>query len=111
MALTMGDEKVKGVQGGLDAAAGTLLLKELEAAGDEVAVDTGTEEKLKVGREAELMGRETGGKSGTSTISSSGAGLVEARMPLSLFIFPPEPRESVPLAAGVLDKGYRPLVL
>lgn len=108
VALTIGEENVKGTDGGVDGAAGSLF-----AAGSSETVISGVvldlreevgggEEKLNVGK-VKLLGREAGGRSGSSATSSSGR-LIEGLMALSLFILPP-PKPAL-LAAGVLDKGY-----
>lgn len=115
VALTMGDEKVKGTQGGVVAFGGSLfvsfslagvmagtrgeeLLEEREVVGGK------GDEKLKVGKADVLRGSEIMGRSGTSATSSSSRLLLEARaVVLSLFIFPPP--EPTLLAVGVLDRG------
>lgn len=107
VALTIGEENVKGTDGGVDGAAGSLF-----AAGSSETVVSGVvlevseevgggEEKLNVGK-VKLLGREAGGRSGSSATSSSGL-LDEGLMALSLFILPPP--EPALLVAGVLDKG------
>lgn len=115
VALTMGEENVKGTQGGVEAFGGSLFvtvsLTEVTAGIlgvelIEVEVVTGGsgEEKLKVGKADVLMGSEMVGRSGTSATSSSSGRLEEGRvLVLSLFIFPPP--EPTLLAAGVLDRG------
>lgn len=107
VALTMGEENVKGTDGGVDGAAGFLY-----AAGSSKTVVSGVvldvneefgggEEKLNVGK-VKLLGREAGGRSGSSATSSSVL-LDEGLMALSLFILPP-PKPAL-LVTGVLDKG------
>lgn len=121
VALTMGEEKVKGTEGG-DVGGGALLsgvwADAVEGAkvGAGVLVTTagaGTragwgvedgEVKLNVGSARVLMGREMAGRSGTSAASSSAGRLLEGRTLLrSRFILPPP--EPAVLAAGVLDRG------
>lgn len=115
VALTMGEAKVKGSHGGVEAAGGSLTVRVslggvagmmLEAGLtvlEEVRGGRG-EEKLKVGKLEVLMGSETAGRSGTSTTSFSSGRLEETRaLLLSLFILPPAEPEL--LAAGVLERG------
>lgn len=114
VAMTMGEEKVKGAQGGEDAMGDSLLLTSSPATGligatvgvtvgVTVAVGGGAE-KLNVGRLKELMGKEMAGRSSTSATSSSGR-LEEGRvLVLSLFILPP-PEPGLLAVAGVLDRG------
>lgn len=113
VALTMGEENVKGTQGGVEAVGGSLFAT-VSLAGVtgvrvgvllmvvEVARGGRGEEKLKVGMV--LMGSEMVGKSGTSATSSSSGRLEEGLvLVLSRFILPPP--EPMLLAAGVLDRG------
>lgn len=115
VALTIGEENVKGTQGGVEAVGGSLLVT-VSLAGVtgvrsgavvmvvEVVRGGRGEEKLKVGKAEALMGSEMVGRSGTSAISSSSGRLEEGRaLVLSLFILPPP--ELTLLAAGVLDRG------
>lgn len=115
VALTIGEENVKGTQGGVEAIEGSLLVT-VSLAGVtavtlgavlmvvEVVRGGGGEEKLKLGKAAVLIGSEMVGRSGTSTTSSSSERLEEGRaLVLSLFILPPP--VLMLLAAGVLDKG------
>lgn len=107
VALTIGEENVKGTDGGVDGAAGT---SETVVSGvvPELCEEVGGgEEKLNLGK-VKLLGREAGGKSGSSATSSSGR-LEEGLMALSLFILPPP--EPTLLVVGVLDKGYDKLFL
>lgn len=110
VALTIGEENVKGTEGedeagvvslgltssfaGVTVTLGVLLM--VEASRGEV--------KLKVGKAVVLlMGREMGGRSGNSGTSSS-CRFEDTRVEdLSRFILPP-PKVTL-LAAGVLDKG------
>lgn len=115
VALTMGEENVKGTQGGVEAFGGSLFVTVsltgvtagilgVELIEVEVVTGGSGEEKLKVGKADVLMGSEMVGRSGTSATSSSSGRLEEGRvLVLSLFIFPPP--EPTPLAAGVLDRG------
>lgn len=115
VALTIGEENVKGTHGGVEAFGGSLFVT-VSLAGvagmvlgvELTVVEVGTggrgEEKLKVGKADELIGSEMDGRSGTSTTSSSSWCLEEGRaLLLSLFILPPP--EPTLLAAGVLDRG------
>lgn len=115
VALTIGEEKVKGTQGGVVAFGGSLFvsfslagvtagtLGEALTEGREVTGGRG-DEKLKVGKADPPRGSEIKGRSGTSATSSSSTLLLEGRaVVLSLFIFPPP--EPALLAAGVLDRG------
>lgn len=113
VALTIGEENVKGTQGGVKAA-GVSLFVTFSLAGVtgvslrgvlmEVVGGGGGEVKLKEGKAEELMGSEMAGRSGISTTSSSSGRLEEGRaVVLSLFILPPP--EPALLAAGVLDRG------
>lgn len=117
VALTIGEENVKGTQGGVEAVGGSLfvaaslagvtgatlwllllLLVVVVAAGGRGEV------KLNVGKAEVLMGREMLGRSGTSDTSSSSGRLEEGRVVvLSRFILPPP--DPTLLAAGVLDRG------
>lgn len=109
VAMTMGEEKVKGSQGGVDTVGGSFSEAGSLAGVTAVAVGVtqvviGGLEKVKVGRLKALMGREIAGRSGTSAISSSSERLEEGRvLVLSLFILPPP--EVVALTTGVLDRG------
>lgn len=112
VALTIGEENVKGTQGGVEAVGGSLFVSIAGVAGVrveavlmvvEVLRGGGGEEKLKDGKAEALMGSEMAGRSGTSATSSSSARLKEGRvLVLSLFILPPP--EVTLLAAGVLDR-------
>lgn len=112
VALTIGEENVKGTQGGVEAV-GSSLFGTISLAGVKGVtlgmVLTGVsggrgEVKLKVGKAEVLMGSEMAGRSGTSTTSSSSGRLEDGRaVVLSLFILPPP--EPPLLAAGVLDSG------
>lgn len=108
VAFTIGEENVKGTDGGVDGAASSLFARgssETVASGVVLEVNEvvggGGEEKLNVGK-VKLLGREAGGRSGSSATSSSGR-LDEGLIALSLFILPP-PGVAL-LDAGVLDKG------
>lgn len=112
VAFTIGEENVKGTQGGVEAVGGSLFVTDSFAGvtgvtlGAVLTVVRGGrgEVKLKVGKAEVLMGSEMVGRSGTSATSSSSGRLEEGRaVVLSLFIFPPP--EPVLLAAGVLDRG------
>lgn len=122
VALTMGEENVKGTQGGVFAVRGssfvTVSLARVTGVtlGAVLLVVTGGrgEMKLKLGKADLQMGSEMVGRSGTSATSSSSGRLEEGRaVVLSLFILPPP--EFTLLAAGVLDRGYagplEPIVL
>jgi len=115
VALTIGEENVKGSQGGVETT-GVSLFVNVSLAGVtgvilgvvltvvEVVKGGRGEEKLKVGKAVLLMGSEMAGSSGTSATSSSSGRLEEGRvLVLSLFILPPP--ELTLLAAGVLDRG------
>lgn len=112
VALTIGEENVNGTEGGVEAVGGSLF-ETISLAGVTcvmlgavllVATGGREEEKLKVGKAAELMGSEMIGRSSTSATSSSSGRLEEGRvLVLSLFILPPP--ELTLLAAGVLDRG------
>lgn len=113
VALTMGEENVKGTQGGVEAVGSSLFvtvslmgvigMKLVVLMVVEVVVGGGSGEvKLKEGMV--WMGRAMVGRSGSSAISSSSTRLEEGRaLILSRFIFPPP--EPALLAAGVLDRG------
>lgn len=113
VALTIGEENVKGTQGGVEAVGGSLFLTvsfggvtgvRVGAVLMVVEVVTGgiRGEKLKVGMV--LMVREIVGRSGTSATSSSSGRLEEGLvLVLSRFILPPP--EPTLLAAGVLERG------
>lgn len=115
VALTIGEENVKGTQGGVEAAGGSLFVNISLTGVTAVALEGVLmvveavrggrgEEKLKVGKAEVLMGSEMAGRSGTSTTSSSSGRLEEGLAVVrSLFILPPP--EPPPLAAGVLDRG------
>lgn len=112
VALTIGEENVKGRQGGVEAVGGSSFVTVSLAGvtgvtlGVVLMVVRGGrgEVKLKVGKAEVLMGSEMVGRSGTSTTSSSSGRLEEGRaVVLSLFILPPP--EFTLLAAGVLDRG------
>lgn len=113
VALTIGEENVKGTQGGVEAVGGSLFVT-VSLAGVtgvtsgavlmvvEVVRGGRGEEKLNLGMV--LMGSEMVGRSGTSATSSSSGRFDEGRvLVLSRFILPPP--EPTLLAAGVLDKG------
>lgn len=96
--MTIGEEKVKGVEGGVEGAVvgGTSLMTGSTRTGVVVTTGLGLG---KLGRLIEVLA----GRAGSSAISSSGRldeGLV---LVLSLFIFPPP--DPVLLVAGVLDRG------
>lgn len=107
VAFTIGEENVNGTDGGVDGATGCLYAggsSETVASGVVPEVNEeegGGEEKLNVGK-VKLLGREAGGRSGSSASSSSGR-LDEGLIALSLFILPPP--EAALLGAGVLDSG------
>lgn len=112
VALTIGDENVKGTEGGDETATGSLFVMVsfvgvalgAELTEVDVVTDGSGVEKLKVGNAEVLMGSEMDGRSGTSATSSSSGRLDEGRaVVLSLFILPPP--EFTLLAAGVLDRG------
>lgn len=113
VALTIGEENVKGTQGGVEAVGGSLFVSvslvgvTCVRLGAVLLVEVrggGGEEKLKVGKAEALMGSEMLGRSGTSATSSSSGRLEEGRvLVLSLFILPPP--ELTLLAAGMLDRG------
>lgn len=112
VALTIGEENVKGTQGGVEAVGGSLFGTVSLAGvtgvtlGAVLMVVRGGrgEVKLKVGKAEVLMGSEMAGRSGNSATSSSSGRLEEGRaVVLSLFILPPP--ELTLLAAGVLDRG------
>lgn len=112
VALTIGEENVKGTEGGDETAAGSLFVMVsfagvalgAELTDVDVVTDGNGVEKLKVGNAEVLMGSEMDGRSGTSATSSSAGRLDEGRaVVLSLFILPPP--EFTLLAAGVLDRG------
>lgn len=115
VALTIGEENVKGTQGGVEAVGGSLFVTvsftgvtgaTLGAVLMVVEVVRGGrgEGKLKDGKAEVLMGSVMVGRSGTSATSSSSGRLEEGRaLVLSLFILPPP--EPTLLAAGVLDRG------
>lgn len=112
VALTIGEENVKGSQGGVEAIGGSLFISLAGVTGVTLAVllmvvvvrGGSGEVKLKVGKAEVLMGSEMAGRSSTSGTSSSSRRLEEGRaVVLSLFILPPP--EPTLLAAGVLDKG------
>lgn len=113
VALTIGEENVKGTDGGVDGAGRTSFStrsSEMVVSGVVLELSEevgGGEEKLNLGK-VKLLGREAGGKSGSSATSSSGR-LEEGLMALSLFILPPP--EPVLLVVGVLDKGYDKLLV
>lgn len=115
VALTIGEENVKGTHGGVEAFGGslfvtvslagvTVMILGVELTVVEVEIGGRGEEKLKVGKADLPMGREMVGRSGTSATSSSSWCLEEGlALLLSLFILPPP--ELTLLAAGVLDRG------
>lgn len=112
VALTIGEENVKGTQGGVEAVGGSLFVSASLTGvtgvtlGVVLMVVRGGrgEVKLKVGKAEVLMGSEMVGRSGASATSSSSGCLEDGRVVvLSLFILPPP--ELTPLAAGVLDRG------
>lgn len=113
VALTIGEENVKGTHGGVEAVCGSLFVSLAGVTGvtlmaslmvvDVVGGGSG-EVKLKVGRAEVLIGSEIVGRSGTSATSSSSGRLAEGRaVVLSLFILPPP--ELTLVEAGVLDRG------
>lgn len=113
VALTIGEENVKGTHGGVEAVCGSLFvslggvtgvtLMALLMVVDVVGGGSG-EVKLKVGRAEVLIGSEIVGRSGTSATSSSSGRLVEGRAVVrSLFILPPP--EPTLVEEGVLDRG------
>lgn len=112
VAFTMGDENVKGTQGGVEAICGSLFVSLAGVTGvtlmallivvDVVGGGSG-EVKLKVGKAEMLIGSETAGRSGTSATSSSSGRLEGRAVVLSLFILPPP--ELTLVEAGVLDRG------
>lgn len=115
-AMTMGEEKVKGRQGGVEAAESSVSATvSLAAAGGEAGAGAavtevvgGGAEKLKVGRLKAPTERAAAGRSGTSMSRSSSGRLEEGRVVvLSRFILPPPPPppDAELLAAGVLDSG------
>lgn len=114
VALTMGEEKVNGTQGGVEAFGGSLFAS-VSLAGvvavilevELMEVGGGSEDgKLNVGKADVLMGSEIVGRSGASGTSSTSWRFVAGRaVVLSLFILPPP--EPTLLAAGVLlDSGW-----
>lgn len=110
VALTMGDENVKGTEGGVEAFCGSLLGSVSLAGVAGVTLDAaalrggGGEAKLNVGRGKVLPGSEIRGRSGTLATSSSPGRLDDTRaVDFSLLILPPP--EVVLLAAGVLESG------
>lgn len=117
VALTIGEEKVNGTQGGVEAFGGSLFVSvslagveavilEVELMEAEVVGGGSEDGKLNVGKADVLMGSEIAGRSGASATSSSSWRLEEGRaVVLSLFILPPP--EPALLAAGVLlDSGW-----
>lgn len=108
VALTIGEAKVKGTEGGEEGAGGSFLVSVSRGArADFVVAGMGVVvvvagEKLKVGSGRVQMGREMAGRSGTFATSSSGR-LVEGLTARSRFILPPP--EPALLTAGVLDRG------
>lgn len=108
VALTIGDENVKGTEGGVEAFSGSLSASVSLAGvtgvtlGEAVLGGGRGEVKSNVGKV--LLGSEMRGRSGTSATSSSSSLLDETRVVVfSLLILPPP--ELALLAAGVLDRG------
>lgn len=110
VALTIGDENVKGTEGGEETAAGSLFVMisfegvalAAELTEVDVVTDGSGEEKLKVGNVERLM--EMDGRSGTSATSSLSGCLDEGRV-VVLFLLILPPPEFTLLDAGVLDRG------
>lgn len=110
VALTIGDENVNGIEGGVEAFSGSFLASVSFAGVMGVTLDEAVprggrgEVKSNVGKGKVLLGSEIRGRSGTSATSSSSSRLDETRVVVfSLLILPPP--EVTLLAAGVLERG------